>query len=1041
MLKKLLSTLISLIIVMGLIVLPVSAAVNSPSEVYVVSRHDRNIIVIKSKTETAFNIYSKASDGTLTKLTLEQAPDTNAKTGEGSNYASWTNRGIYPYIQTGLTQGTTYTYVVKSVDAQGNESEGVEASGTPAANKASFQTQTINSHWVYQNNSNAFSTADVRTGVGVDDSAALYITKIGLDNNNSSYQDIFFNSNYVTEADQVYKLTWKQKLGDNLFGLGAGITSNNSNSSVDGIKFAANTAYPYDQTVDVIGQWVEKTMYYKGTGNKFSFSARINRFAETMIWDEFKLVKVNSELQEVDGVNLIASDDADFEAAFVPPTKPEDAYVVPRSGQNIIIIESSDSTNFNIYLKKNDGTLQKLDLPAGRGVDGNTGSNANRWLEFNRYPFEHANLTNDTTYTYVVKAVGSNGVESEGIEISGTPAANKGTGQNQTINKYWKFQNNSVSYGTAVVKDGIGTDGSAALHITKLGIHSQNSTYMDFFYETGYVTEADQIYKLTWNQKLGSQRNETFYGWGFPLFRSHGSNDGVTFYGADKVEHPYNASVDIVDTWVPKALYFKGDGNAFTFTARLHQFVKYAIWDDFKLVKVDSSLNEVDGVNLIASADADFEEAFTPPADPDKVYVVERNGFNVIVVESTKNNKFNIYEKGSNSELTKLTLTSATDASGTVGAADATWAKEGVYAFEHTGLDNSSEYTYVVKSLNDSGLESTGVEVKGTPNSLAGSELRINDNWVYTSAGRSYGTVEIKKGVGVNGTVGMYMTNLGRFDQNSSYSDYYYRPNITTEENQLYKLTWMQKIGTAANETYQGYGYKFISGNGSVDGTTFYGIGELAHPYDKNVDIVGEWVEKTLYFKGDGNEFLLNIRLHMFLKYIIWDNFKLVKVDSDLKEIDGVNLIADSDCDFEKNYKTQLTASLAFYPAADTTAGYEEEDYGSIIGDPIYAFSDLEDYGSRTLRAEVEVKNVGFSQGAPVAVILAIYKDNALFIADTLTATVSELENAMQDGEIYSLVYTLPETLDDAVYSAKLMVWNGFATMKPVEDALEIFEN
>ena len=455
------------------------------------------------------------------------------------------------------------------------------------------------------------------------------------------------------------------------------------------------------------------------------------------------------------------------------------------------------------------------------------------------------------------------------------------------------------------------------------------------------------------------------------------------------------------------------------------QFFKYLIWDNFRLVEVDANGDEVDGINLLADYDCDFEDAFSPAAKPADAYVSSLDGKNIVVVEASDSTDFHIYSKASDGQLTLLSLTALTDGSG--GGGD--WSAKNLYAFEHSGLTNGTKYTYVVKAVNEYG-ESEGIEISGTPKQGVGSYTNevLNSFWTFQNNGKSYSTVTAKRGIGYNGTAGLRITRLGKITGNYSTTDLFYTSDYTTVEDQLYKLTYKQKIsnGPVAG-WYDSYG--FIQTNGSLDGENFPTGITPTRTYNSSVDRADVWAEKTLYFRGNGNRFAFNARITQCVKYLIWDDFRLVTVDGELNETSGTNLLADSDCGFEDAFVQQITAEFGFYPADG-----DEFDYGARLDDEkINAFSAaLEDYGTSTIRGEAEVKNIGYTEGVPAVLILAVYKDSYLYDVYSLTSNVPAIESAAEEGEILALAYTLPELLDDGVYSAKLMLLDGFGSLKPL---------
>ena len=114
------------------------------------------------------------------------------------------------------------------------------------------------------------------------------------------------------------------------------------------------------------------------------------------------------------------------------------------------------------------------------------------------------------------------------------------------------------------------------------------------------------------------------------------------------------------------------------------------------------------------------------------------------------------------------------------------------------------------------------------------------------------------------------------------------------------------------------------------------------------------------------------------------------------------------------------------YPSTD-----EDNEYGTPFdGGDIADFATLtDDYESDTFCAEFTIKNVGDSDGVPATVILAVYKDGALYDLANADVTVPEVDIS-ESGKTYRVACTV-EDFTDGVYTAKAMVWNSLGGVSP----------
>lgn len=1013
MLKKVLSVIISTSMLLGIQTAVVKAdeLVTPVSKVEVAPGNGMNAIIISSDTSNTFNVYRKDAEGDLTLIdNLSDGLHT-----DGTSTNIWYNafgHGEYVFLDNDLTNSTKYTYVVKAKNSEGVESTGVEASGTPEASKGTWQVYMNNSFVGYQNNNYAYSFADIRNNVGVDNSAGLYIKKMGLDDSNGSFMDIFVRPGVALDSTKTYKIKWQQKLGSkNSFIIwgnwGYGVRA--GSTSADGTTFGEQVNIYNDASEQ--DTWAEKFVYINNKADA-NFEFRIHRYCEHMIFDNIEIYEVDESLAEV-GANLIADKGGDFELKA-----PQNVEIIPNDGFNVISVTATTGL-FNIYRKDTEGKLTLItDLADGTLADGVT---TNFWSNngFTDYVFVDKGLTNDTKYTYVVKAKDINGLESAGVEASGTPCTGAGSYQWKQVTAAVGYQNNVYAYGKAEVKNGAGVDGSAGLHIVKLCANDDAGSYLDVGFTSGVTLDDTKTYKVTWKEKTSANNCFTIWDhWGYTVNSTALSADGVNYNSTLLVGHE---PVDN-NTWVERSSYFKGTVANMTF--RVHRYCNPMDIDDIEFYELDENLEVVSG-NILEGKGGDFELQ-----DPELVEVVPNNGFNVIAVTSTTSNKFNIYRRNTDESLTLLKVKEAPF------TADPTvtnvWNNVGLpeFVFLDEGLTNDIKYTYVVKAVTEDGLESPGVECSGTPEIGAGSYQwkQVTSKIGYQSNVYAYGMADVRNNIGVDGSAALYIKKLGLSSDNGSYMDVGFATGVAIDNTKTYKLTWEEK--TSSNNAFTlwdhwGYALHF-AGKVSLDGGENYGENPvLGHEVSDN----NKFVTRTAYLQN-GSLADITFRIHRFADPLIIDNIELYEVNSDLETV-GDNLLKNADGNFEEGFKKSVSATIKYYAAFGADAG---DDYGQPM-DKISALADLADYETDTLYAEATIKNVGFTEGKSVKIILAVYKDGNLYDLKSISATVPETT-----GETYGIAYTVP-ALTDGDYSVQLLVWDGLTTMVPYAVSTELTEN
>lgn len=310
--KKRLSSFISFCIMISMFMPVVSAQTDVIEEIHVTSGNESNCIVVQSSSYIDFNIYRKADDGALTLVELQNAKDANGNTTSNDKW-EYCNRRLY--LDENLTNGKKYVYVVKAVDAEGNEvGAGEEVSGTPfetAYNKTKFP---VNDFWSYWNASgHSYGYAAVKEGAGINNSNGLYISKMGENDANNGFTSVTYDFGTVLSSGKVYKFVWQQKITKCNWAGSDGIRVQ-AQSSTDGITWSDAIFVPFESGEND-GQWHTKTMYVKGTGQS-SLEFYVLKTASDLVFDNFELYEVDAEtLEKVSSSNMLAFCNPTFDAS------------------------------------------------------------------------------------------------------------------------------------------------------------------------------------------------------------------------------------------------------------------------------------------------------------------------------------------------------------------------------------------------------------------------------------------------------------------------------------------------------------------------------------------------------------------------------------------------------------------------------------------------------------------------------------------------------------------------------------------------------
>ncbi len=1043
MVKKILSVIITMALAMGIANVSYASETADPAYVDVMPKNGANTIVVRSDA-TDYNIYRK-TNGEYSLL------DINSVFAEGKTKV---------FMDTGLTNDIKYTYLVKAV-ANGIESDGVELSGTPSTayggtswgvekeGQFTYGSFSVTGGWGagnYSTNENpGYGGLYIARGMGIDGSNALKLSQFHVEKPHTYL--LMQKGIGGLEGGKTYKLSFMQKAEDHLhwwdtlriatdkgiftttFPDGNTATVTNGNDYINGI------VAPFD------GQWHESVFYIttnaEQTGVTLKFKSEA--FLEATYIDNITLYEVDADKNIVPGaVNLLAGDNGDFEAGYEKPAEAAYVDVMPKNSANTIVVRS-DLSNYAIY-RKTTGDYEKLNLSPV-------------FTEGKTKVFMDTNLVNDTKYTYCVKTVSAMDVESDGIVLSGTPSTVYG-GTPWGVEKEGQFTYGSFSvtggwgagnyatnenpgYGGLYVARGKGIDGSNALQISQLHVEKPHTYILVQNYITGL--EGGKTYKLSFMQKA----EDHLHWWDTLRIRANkgvfeavyeDGNTATTINGNDYI----NGIIAPFDgQWHENVYYLttNADQTDVEFAFQSQAFLEAAYIDNITMYEVDADKNIVPGaVDIFATRNGDFEAGYEKPAEAAYVDVMPKNSANAIVVRSDLAD-YAIYRK-TTGDYEKLNLSPV-------------FTEGKTKVFMDTGLTNDTEYTYLIKTVSPMDVESDGIEITVTPGTEYGETawgdttvqggLPFGEFKVETWGAKNYAPAEtpnyggmyLAPGKGINGSNAL---KLSGFQIEKPHTYLLVQKNIEgLEGGKTYKLSFMQKAedhlhwwdtlrikvnkGTFTTTFPDGNSATIVNGNDYING--------VVAPFD------GQWHEFVFYLTTNEGQTDTQIEFQSqaFLEATYLDNFTMYEVDEDLNVVEGAeNIIEDGSFD-----ERIFTAELDIFAATADDEGNVYEKF------EISTLSDLNKFDTDKLYVEADVLNMGHADGKDCTLILAIYKDGELFdvkLSEKKIDVVYSEENSVKTG----FVYKMP-ALDDGIYEAKLMLWNGFKNMTAVSDSVVIGEN
>ena len=962
MLKKALSAVISLCMLLSLL----PAAFAAPAEVenfYTIPRPDRLYLAIRADEGVNYNIYKKI-DGEYEKVELPCVKEVDkAKI----------------YEDTDVVLGTEYEYMVKTVDADGAESEGRTAKGKPFATRDDGYYGMAG--WDFKNNGDNYG--DVSIVEDGYEGAALRIV------NNCQEQANTYT--YITTGTDIpagrYKFSWYEKYGAHhhsweTFGIKA------RTGLVDG-QSGDWWVFPWPSEAD--GEWHERSVFITFSGGSSAVDFIIQAYVDELFMDKFSLYPVDENDEVIEGSeNFFAVCDEAIDNYFAPPAELTDFYVIPRMDSADLIITAPMNSDFNIY-RKSDGDFEKLDIQEIR---------RDTWPDDTfTAVYSDTGLETDTTYEYLVKTVSGTGIESEGLTAA---AAVKSDYDKNAIIAGWSVTSNGTNYGdVSVSKEGYERN---ALRMTFNSGGWQGFTSLEAMAGLSNL-EPGKKYKLTWKEKVGNRYDS------LDVWTLKATNGVVTTVDPDGNQHVQNGDTPTMmgfypadGQWHDRVAWVEASNSVVQIRWLVQMDATEVLMDNFELYEADAEGNVIGTENKMAEWNKSVDDYFLPPADVNGFYVMPRADGIELAVREAEGVDYNIY-RVADGALQRLELEPVHEI-------------EFVKIYKDTaGLQNGVKYEYVVKAVSPSGIESEGLRDSAVYDTSYNREYTLGA-WFAMNNGDNYGGMFISDN-GVDGSKALKIVNNQGYMANTFL---YITISIPEAEPGRYKLSWQEKTGAHTPE----WDTFMVKARGAR-----YDDQENDDHWMSSFPVAsdGAWHEKTHYLTDeDGNGMSLDFQLQKYVNELYIDNITLVRVDENGDPIPGAENIFPDGGTFDPTEKIEVNTTI-----------YSYDDEYDVMGWEISALSDLAEFATSSLYAEAEIKNIGSAQEKPFCIALAVYKDGALYEMVTQEVMVPETD-MYGDGEKYGIIYKVPD-LDGGEYSLKMMVWDSLANMKPFAPAHALSEN
>jgi hypothetical protein len=419
---------------------------------------------------TSYNVYWSLSSGVTTS--------------NGTKITNVTS----PYTASALTNGTTYYYIVTAVNNTGESAASSQVSATPqipisgaptgvsataGAGQVTISWNSVTGAMSYNIYYSATPGVTTSNGTKITNVTSPY-TASALTNGTTYYFRITaVNSSGESAASSQVSATPQIPIPAAPTGVSASAGHDQVTISWNAVAGATSYNIYYSTTSGVT----------PANGNKLS--------NVTSPYTHSALTNGTTYYYIVTAVNAAGESAASSQVSATPqvpaPAVPTGVSASPGDGKNMISWNgAAGATSYNLYWSVISGVTKAN----GTKITGVTS------------PYQHLNLTNNTTYYYVVTAVNAGGESAESLQVSATPSAGAGDGTPPVLTSVAITPTSIASPypKTVTIKTGVTDTGSGVSSVSAyLGSPSYTSGEGAELYVSLTYNSASQLYEGTVN--------------------------------------------------------------------------------------------------------------------------------------------------------------------------------------------------------------------------------------------------------------------------------------------------------------------------------------------------------------------------------------------------------------------------------------------------------------------------------------------------------------------------------------------------------------
>ncbi len=314
-----------------------------------------------------------------------------------------------PYVQAGLSNGTTYYYVITAVNENGESSASAQVSAIPMAPPPAAPTA------VTATAGNAQVTVSWNAVSGATSYNLYWSTTPGVTPANGNRiiaaTSAYLHTGLSNGTTYYYVVTALNANGESTASVQASAQPNPPPAAPTAVTATAGNAQVTVSWIAVSGA-ISYNLYWSTTPGVTASGTKIA--GATSPYVQVGLTNGTTYYYVVTAVNAIGESTASAQAsaqpaANPPPAAPTGVTAIPGNAQATISWNSaSGATSYNLYWSTSPGV---------------TPANGTRILGATS-PYNQTGLTNGLTYYYVVTAVNANGESGASAQVSAQPAAN-----------------------------------------------------------------------------------------------------------------------------------------------------------------------------------------------------------------------------------------------------------------------------------------------------------------------------------------------------------------------------------------------------------------------------------------------------------------------------------------------------------------------------------------------------------------------------------------------------------------------------------------